>query len=242
LMKKLVADMDDDGSKTAQRILGVVKGNNSSMHARIYNFGFFVCEILNLAVVAISISILNALLNGEFSSYGTNVQTYMSFEKNPNLPELESPANPMCHLFPTEVSCNVKSGGITGGANKNNILCLLPNNVFYQYFFLILWWWYMITISVSCLGIVYRLVQIFLPQLGRMRLNVMWNAMGVPLMYRQQMQNLRLTSSQTFLLVRLVGNLKGSQVIKLFDEMDLDNAMENSDESSELVNKKSLGI
>jgi len=61
-------------------------------------------------------------------------------------------------------------------------------------------------------------------------------------MYRQQMQNLRLTSSQTFLLVRLVGNLKGSQVIKLFDEMDLNNAMENSDESSELVNKKSLGI
>ena len=45
-----------------------------------------------------------------------------------------------------------------------------------------------------------------------MRLNAMWNAMGVPLMYRQQMQNLRLTSSQTFLLVRLVGNLKGSQV------------------------------
>ena len=166
LMKKLVADMDQDGSKTAERILSVVRGRNSN--SGIYNFGFAFCEFLNIVVVIVSMSILNALLNGEFSSYGTNVQTYMSFVPNPNLPEQESPANPMCHLFPTEVSCNVKSGGITFGANKDNVLCLLPNNVFYQYFFLILWWWYVVLLSISCVGLVFRLLQIFLPKFGRL--------------------------------------------------------------------------
>merc|ERR1719150_1302927 len=226
----LVADMDDDGSKTAQRILGVVKGNNSSMHARIYNFGFFVCEILNLAVVAISISILNALLNGEFSSYGTNVQTYMSFEKNPNLPEQESPANPMCHLFPTEVSCNVRSGGITGGDNKENVLCLLPNNVFYQYFFLILWWWYVVLLSISCVGLMFRLLQIFLPKFGRMQLNSMLGAMGLS---ENHLRKEKLTTSATFLLLRLVRNLKGSQVIKLFEAMEQNTKMSQQKDFTE---------
>merc|ERR550525_1641977 len=230
LMKKLVADMDDDGSKTAQRILGVVKGNNSSMHARIYNFGFFVCEILNIVVVIVSMSILNALLNGEFSSYGTNVQTYMSFETNPNLPEQESPANPMCHLFPTEVSCNMKSGGITGGANKNNILCLLPNNVFYQYFFLILWWWYVVLLSISCVGLVFRLLQIFLPKFGRMQLNSMLGAMGLS---ENQLRKEKLTTSATFLLLRLVRNLKGSQVIKLFEAMEQNTKMSQQKDFTE---------
>ena len=134
----------------------------------IYNFGFAFCEVLNLVVVLVSQSILNSLFNEEYASYGVNVQSYNSFVRNPNLPELTSPANPMCHLFPTEVSCTVKTGGIGGNANKANILCLLPNNVFYQYYFLILWWWWVALIFITCLALVYRLLQILLPNFGRL--------------------------------------------------------------------------
>ena len=137
------------------------------MPAIVYNFGFAFCEVLNLVVILVSQSILNSLFNNEYASYGINVQNYNSFVPNPNLPELTSPANPMCHLFPTEVSCSVKTGGIGGNANKQNILCLLPNNVFYQYYFLIVWWWWVVLIFITCLGLVYRLVQIILPQFGR---------------------------------------------------------------------------
>ena len=42
-----------------------------------------------------------------------------------------------------------------------------PNNMFYQYYFLILWWWWAALILVSFFGIVYRLVQICVPQFGR---------------------------------------------------------------------------
>jgi hypothetical protein len=244
LMKKLVADMDQDGSKTAKRILQVVtRGRTNSMPAIVYNFGFAFCEVLNLVVVLVSQSILNSLFNDEYASYGINVQSYNSFVPNPNLPELTSPANPMCHLFPTEVSCSVKTGGIGGNANKQNILCLLPNNVFYQYYFLIVWWWWVVLIFITCLGLVYRLVQIILPQFGRMQLNAILDTLGVGYKYRQLMDGRKLRPWEIFLLKRLVRNLKGSQVVKLFEAMDQEDATsqpgDNSDESVDLVTMKS---
>ena len=152
-----------------------MRGRDYSLPAIIYNFGFAFCEILNLIVILVSQSILNSLFNDEFASYGVNVQTYNSFVPNPSLPERTSPLNPMCHLFPTEVSCTVKTGGIGGNANKDNILCLLPNNVFYQYYFLILWWWWVVLIFITCLGLVYRLIQILVPQFGRLVLLTRYN-------------------------------------------------------------------
>merc|ERR1712210_145199 len=239
MMKKMVEDMAEDGSKTAHRFHKVVlKGKTSSM---MYNFGFALCEVLNLVVVLVSQSMLNSLFNDEYSSYGVNVQTFRSFVPNENLPELTSPANPMCHLFPTEVSCTVKTGGVGGNANKENILCLLPNNVFYQYYFLIVWWWWVVLIFITCLGLVYRLVQIILPQFGRMQLNAILDTLGVGYKYRQLMDGRKLRPWEIFLLKRLVRNLKGSQVVKLFEAMDMDNTTsqpgDNSDESMDLVNK-----
>jgi len=215
MMKKLVLDMDESGSKTALRFQKVVlKGKTSSVQAMIYNFGFAFCEVLNLVVILVSQSMLNSLFNNEYASYGVNVQTFRSFVPNPSLPELTNarPVNPMCHLFPTEVSCSVKTGGIGGNTNKENILCLLPNNVFYQYYFLILWWWWVVLIFITCLALVYRLVQILLPQFGRMRLQAMFDSLGVDSESLAKVDKMKLSPWKTFLLIRLVGNLKGSQV------------------------------
>jgi len=222
MMRKLVEDMEQDGSKTAHRFLKVVlRGKTLSMPAIIYNFGFAFCEVLNLVAILVSQSILNSLFNEEFASYGVNVQAYNSFVENPNLPDRTSPVNPMCHLFPTEVSCTVKTGGIGGNANKENILCLLPNNVFYQYYFLILWWWWVTLIFITCLGLVYRLVQILIPSFGRMRLSAMFDSLGVSPWLLGQVDNMELSTWETFLLIRLVQNLKGSQVTKLFEALDV---------------------
>ena len=86
-----------------------MRGRTNSVPAIVYNFGFAFCEVLNLVVILVSQSILNSLFNDEYASYGINVQSYRSFVPNPNLPERSSPANPMCHLFPTEVSCTVRA-------------------------------------------------------------------------------------------------------------------------------------
>merc|ERR1712198_227255 len=116
-MKKLVADMEHDGRKTAERFLQVVmRGKTSSVPAIVYNFGFAICEFLNLVVILVSQNILNSLFNDEFASYGVDVQTYRSFDHDliKSAPERDIPLNPMCHVFPTEVSCTVKTGGIGG--------------------------------------------------------------------------------------------------------------------------------
>jgi len=239
LMKKLVADMDHDADKTAERFLQVVLRDNSG--PAIYNFGFAFCEVLNLVVVLVSQSILNSLFNEEYASYGVNVQSYNSFVRNPNLPELTSPANPMCHLFPTEVSCTVKTGGVGGNANKENILCLLPNNVFYQYYFLILWWWWMVLIFITCFGLVIRLLQIILPQVTKKQLHNNLGSTGVRWNWNQRNE---LRPWELFLLIRLVQNLKGSQVVKLAEAMDREYVRSqprnyNDDLELDLVNKES---
>merc|ERR1719341_1873024 len=216
IMKKMVEDMDKDGSKTVHRIHKVVRGGKTScVQAMIYNY--------------------------EYASYGVNVQTFRSFVPNENLPELTSPANPMCHLFPTEVSCTVKTGGVGGNANKENILCLLPNNVFYQYYFLIVWWWWVALIFITCLALVYRLVQILLPQFGRMRLETMFATLGIDNGSLIKVDKMKLSTSQTFLLPRRVGNLKGSQVSKLFDALDNEGQIQdhhNGEEGQALINQQ----
>ena len=95
----------------------------------------------------------------------------------------------------------------------------------------------------------------------RMQLNAVWDALGVPDKYRQQMAGMKLRPWETFLLKRLVRNLKGSQVgsfkcsislyflvlymlcllllyffhqvIKLFEALDLDNTMPQPRENSD---------
>jgi len=217
VMEKLVEDMDLDGKKTAERFYKVVKGGKS-LQSVVYNFGFAACELLNLVAILISQSILNWLFNEEYATFGLDVQAHRSYvQKSEGLPDLKNPGNPMCSLFPTEISCNVSSGGISGGDNLDNILCLLPNNMFYQYYFLILWWWWVILIFITCLALLYRLVQIVLPQVGRMRLAAIRAALGVDAKCRVEM---KLQAWDAFLLTRLVGNLKASQVTKLLEVLD----------------------
>merc|ERR1719205_530995 len=173
------------------------------------------------------------------ASGSLHVRIPRSFVPNPNLPERTSPANPMCHLFPTEVSCTVKTGGIGGSTDAENILCLLPNNVFYQYYFLIVWWWWVALIFITCLALVYRLVQILLPQFGRMRLEAMFATLGVDSGSLDKVDKMKLSTWETFLLTRLVGNLKGSQVSKLFDALDNEGQIQdhhNGEEGKALIN------
>merc|ERR1711923_312839 len=121
------------------------------LRANRFHLAFFVCELLNIASVFICFFILNSLLGRKFFSYGYNFSNFN--------PADADEVNPMCNLFPTLVSCNVIAGGITGDADRSNILCLLSNNLFNQYYFLILWFWWVVLLVISGLGLVYRPTQ-----------------------------------------------------------------------------------
>jgi len=206
-----------------------------SFQSYLYNYGFAFCEILNLCAVVINRSILNTLFRGEFSDYGDKAKEYFAFEYDPvNAPSDYGPRNPLCHLFPTEVSCSVHLGAITGKTDVTNTLCLLSINVFNQYFFLILWWWWVILISFSCLGLLYRISQIAIGAIGKRRLSLVLNMLAVGEKSQLKVENMNLSPTQVFLLTRLVFNLKGSEVTTLIEAIP--NGGNNTDDYS--VEKK----
>merc|ERR1712001_472004 len=122
-----------------------------------FHRAFFLCELLNIASVIICFTILNTLFGGNFFDYGSKFAAYSGSGSEDT--ERET-VNPLCNLFPSVVSCTLLTGGATGNADRTNILCLLSNNIFNQYYFLILWYWWVTLLTVSALGLVYRLAQI----------------------------------------------------------------------------------
>jgi len=219
MMDKLVLDAqtDKDGvmEKNISRFYKVAL--KKSWQARIYNFGFAFCELLNIVAVVINREILDRLLKGQFYGYGHDAVAFFSYEPHPNALDDAGVKNPLCNVFPTEVSCSVNMGSITGNADITNTLCLLSNNVFNQYFFLILWFWWVILLSISCLGVVYRIAQICVPGVAKMRLNAMLNMLAVGQKNQLKIQDLDLATTEVFLLTRLVSNLKGSEVNRLIE-------------------------
>jgi len=118
-------------------------------------FGFFAfCEVLNLVVLICNFSITNAFLNGNFKSYGSEAMRY----------RLASPSlqkqwiNPMCDIFPTTVSCLFNQGGLTGGNDKDNAICILSQNIINEKIYFALWFWWMILFGIVGFWLVFRIV------------------------------------------------------------------------------------
>jgi len=175
---------------------------------RLY-LGFIVCELLNIVSVILCSTILHALFGKKFLEYGT---------------EFIEPSNnvdPLCNLFPTVVSCNVWTGGSTGSPDLKNIMCLLSNNLFNQYYFLIIWFWWVILLTLSALGLVYRLAGLFLPAVSRWVFLRKLEPHGVQLRdcWRQKTFE-KLSPADLFLLGRICQNLKGSQISQVLKELD----------------------
>ena len=201
-----ILDHREKMDKLEQKLSGI-----SERRIKFYCFGFIFCELLNLISVLICICICDKLLGGKFWSYGSD---YIEFSQT----ESESQANPMCHLFPTEVSCDVGSGAITGGGNvdNKNVLCILSNNLFNQYYFFILWIWWTLLIILSILGLIYRVVQISIP----------WFCQEMFLFQHdiQSVECVKMRSKHSkiwdmFFLSRLTSNLNGEEIENLLKEL-----------------------
>jgi len=171
-----------------------------------FHFGFLVCELLNIAAVLTCFVILNALFGGKFHNYGSEFVT----------PTAD--VDPLCNLFPTTVSCNVRTGGSTGDVDNTNIICLLSNNLFNQYYFLIIWFWWVTLLSLSALGLVYRLAQVFVPGASQWVFLRRLEPHGITLKELGKLQ--KFSPADFFLLGRICQNLKGSQIVDVLKELN----------------------
>jgi len=172
--------------------------------AKRFHLSFFLCELLNIASVIICFTMLDTLLGGNFLDYGSKFAQYSGSADT----ETET-VNPLCNVFPTVVSCNVRTGGATGNPDLTNILCLLSNNLFNQYYFLILWYWWVSLLTVSAVGLVYRLAEIISQDVSKWVFVCKMEPHGQD---RAAARLVELRSADYFLLGRICQNLKGSQI------------------------------
>jgi len=170
-----------------------VRGKYDRYHKK---FAFW--EGFNLLTVFTSMAITHWILNYKFWHYGMEVLEYITYYgKRSNGDPFH---DPMCELFPTEVACNIQVGALTGGLDRTNFLCILGNNLFNQKFFFVLWLWWIFLLFVTLLGILYRSSRIALPGLSRYLLNRK--------VHGPQLNGLKLTSGEAFVLEMIIDNLK----------------------------------
>ena len=97
-----------------------------------------------------------------------------------------------------------------------NILCLLSNNLFNQYYFLILWYWWVSLLTVSAVGLVYRLAEIISQDVSKWVFVCKMEPHGQD---RAAARLVELRSADYFLLGRICQNLKGSQIGNVLQEV-----------------------
>merc|ERR1712038_1539722 len=203
-----------------------------------YHFYFGFCEFLNLLMVVLSMFITDALLLNKFFGYGQEVFRYIWAEKSIN------PTNgrylthdPMCELFPTEVSCYIRIGATTGGIDASNYLCILNNNIFNQKYFLVLWMWWMVLIGFSVIGLIYRFARMMIPDLSRSIL-----LRKVP---AWKLGNLELSAADSFVLESMAVNMPHNAMDQVISEIAKKHVLKNDfdavdNHNQSLLNQKSM--
>ena len=79
--------------------------------------------------------------------------------------EREGERNPMCHAFPTEISCNLPDVGPSGKERVKNGMCVLTQNIINEKIYLVFWFWFEFLGCISILFFLYRAMTIMIPQL-----------------------------------------------------------------------------
>merc|ERR1711902_261955 len=136
-----------------------------------YFYTFVLFELIYWILGIVIFHLIDIFLDGKFQSYGSDTFNYLSGNsKHISITDPDNSAtydvtvNPMCNVFPTVVSCTIKTFSVVQGAadTKNNI-CILGRNILNQQIFLVLWVWFMILFSATVCQIIYRLITLCVP-------------------------------------------------------------------------------
>lgn len=123
-----------------------------------YSFRFFICEVLNFINVVGQIFFMDYFLDGEFSTYGSDVLKFTELE-----PEYRD--DPMSRVFPKVTKCIFHKYGPSGSIQKFDGLCVLPLNIVNEKIYVFLWFWFVILSVLSGVSLLYRAAVVFSPKL-----------------------------------------------------------------------------
>jgi len=136
-----------------------------------YFYTFVLFELAYFILGVVIFNLIDVFLDGKFQSYGSDTFAYLSGDSEPtsitdtkDKSTYEVTVNPMCNVFPTVVSCTIKTFSVVQGkADTKNNICILGRNILNQQIFLVLWVWFMILFSATVCQIIYRLITLCVP-------------------------------------------------------------------------------
>ncbi|XP_011170209.1 innexin inx2 [Solenopsis invicta] len=131
----------------------------------LYANRFFFCEILNFVNVVGQIFFIDFFLDGEFTTYGSDVIRFTEMEP-------EKRIDPMSRVFPKLTKCTFHKYGTSGSVEKFDGLCVLPLNIVNEKIYVFLWFWFIILSILSGFSLLYRVAVIFAPKLRMVLLRV----------------------------------------------------------------------
>lgn len=121
-----------------------------------YSFGYFFCELLNLANVIANIIFVDKFLGGAFMTYGTDVWRFSNMNQ-------ENRSDPMVELFPRITKCIFHKYGASGSIQKHDALCVLALNILNEKIYIFLWFWFIILAVLSTCAIIYSAMVVMMP-------------------------------------------------------------------------------
>jgi len=144
-------------------LLSYFRSSSGSDKHTWYAARFFLCEFLNLVNVIGQIYFVDFFLDGEFTTYGSEVWTMMEQSQGQRI-------DPMSKVFPKVTKCTFHKFGPSGTIQRFDGLCILPVNIINEKIYFLLWFWFIILAIVTGLQQVYRLLTLFLPTLQQARM------------------------------------------------------------------------
>jgi hypothetical protein len=130
----------------------------SNLHTQnFYAVRFFLCEFLNFVNVIAQIFFMDYFLEGEFSTYGSDVLRFTEMEP-------EEREDPMARVFPKVTKCTFHKYGPSGSIQKLDGLCVLPLNIVNEKIYVFLWFWFLFVAVLSGLNLVYRTAVVVMPK------------------------------------------------------------------------------
>merc|ERR1711962_1426579 len=129
-----------------------------------YAARFFFCEFLNLVNVIGQIYFVDFFLDGEFTTYGSEVWSMMEQSQGQRI-------DPMSKVFPKMTKCTFHKFGPSGTIQKFDGLCILPVNIINEKIYFFLWFWLVGLAIITGAQQVYRLITVLVPglQVTRMK-------------------------------------------------------------------------
>lgn len=130
-----------------------------------YFFMFQACQLLNIVMLGLNWWTSNIFLNGNFTSYGSDIIKFYSELPENSYVESERSGkfDPRCNTFPTQVNCPVITGGTAGEPITSNAMCVLSQNIINEKIYLFLWFWFVLMFVVSAIQLIFEIAILTMP-------------------------------------------------------------------------------